>query len=151
MFDINLEEELNDILRISGITQLNENENLDTIYFDPTYSEFHKILKNTKYKKLSAIIDNNHIYCWDSAYAHHGSMIDEIERRLNMRFSNDAQWVRFSEPNYVWVSAEYFNDYDDDELEDLEMQEYETNLEMNPIIKKYFPNGVQLTRFNDME
>lgn len=119
------------------------------IFPDPTYSEFHKIMRdNTTYGKLSAIIDRGHIYCWDSGMAHHHQMIKHIENQLGERLSDNAMWVRFKEPNLAWVSAEYFNDYDDDELDNLETQDFEKELENNPIIKKYFPQGIKLVRFD---
>lgn len=119
------------------------------IFPDPTYSEFHKIMRdNTTYGKLSAIIDRGHIYCWDSGMAHHHQMIKHIENQLGERLSDNAMWVRFKEPNLAWVSAEYFNDYDDDELENLETQDFEKELENNSIIKKYFPQGIKLVRFD---
>lgn len=119
------------------------------IFPDPTYSEFHRIMRDhTTYGKLSAIIDRGHIYCWDSGMAHHHQMIKHIENQMGERLSDNAMWVRFKEPNLAWVSAEYFNDYDDDELDNLETQDFEKELENNPIIKKYFPQGIKLVRFD---
>ena len=121
------------------------------IFPDPSYSEFHRIMRDhTTYGKLSAIIDKGHIYCWDSGMAHHHQMIKHIENQIGERLSDNAIWVRFKEPNWVWVSAEYFNEYDDDELDDLETQDFEKELENNPIIKKYFPRGIVIKRFNNL-
>lgn len=121
------------------------------IFPDPTYSEFHRIMRDhTTYGKLSAVIDRGHIYCWDSGMAHHHQMIKHIENQIGERLSDSAIWVRFKEPNWVWVSAEYFNEYDDDELDDLGTQDFEKELENNPIIKKYFPRGIVLKRFNNL-
>lgn len=121
------------------------------IFPDPSYSEFHRIMRDhTTYGKLSAIIDKGHIYCWDSGMAHHHQMIKHIENQIGERLSDNAIWVRFKEPNWVWVSAEYFNEYDDDELDDLEQQDFEKALENNPIIKKYFPRGTVIKRFNNL-
>lgn len=139
------------------VEELNEqyiSERIDgipMIFPDPSYSEFHRIIRDhTTYGKLSAIIDRGHIYCWDSGMAHHHQMIKHIENKIGERLSDNAIWVRFKEPNWVWVSAEYFNEYDDDELDDLEQQDFEKELENNPIIKKYFPRGIVLKRFNNL-
>lgn len=121
------------------------------IWNDPTYSQFHRILRdNTTYGKLSAIIDNGHIYCWDSALSHHDSVVKDIEES-GIKLSDDYIWVRFKEPNLCWVSAAYFDDYTDDDLEDLPQQDFEKELENNPIIRKYFPQGVKVVRFDNIE
>ena len=120
------------------------------IWNDPTYSQFHRILRdNTTYGKLSAIIDNGHIYCWDSALSHHDSVVKDIEES-GIKLSDDYIWVRFKEPNLCWVSAAYFDDYTDEDLEDLPQQDFEKELEENPIIKKYFPQGVKVVRFDNI-
>ena len=120
------------------------------IWNDPTYSQFHRILRdNTTYGKLSAIIDNGHIYCWDSALSHHDSVVKDIEES-GIKLSDDYIWVRFKEPNLCWVSAAYFDDYTDEDLEDLPQQDFEKELEENPIIKKYFPQGVKIVRFDSI-
>lgn len=121
------------------------------IWNDPTYSQFHRILRdNTIYGKLSAIIDNGHIYCWDSALSHHDSVVKDIEES-GIKLSDDYIWVRFKEPNLCWVSAAYFDDYTDEDLEDLPQQDFEKELEDNPIIRKYFPQGVKVVRFDNIE
>ena len=143
------DEQINDILNRAGV-QLNEEEVKPFIWTDPSYSQFHKILKNnTTYGKLSAIIDGNHIFCWDSAIKHHDSVIEQIENS-GINVSDDAIWVRFKEPNICWVSAAYFDDYTDEELDDLPQQDFELELENNPVIKRYFPNGVKIERFNNL-
>lgn len=120
------------------------------IWNDPTYTQFHKILRdNTTYGKLSAIIDNGHIYCWDSALSHHDSVVKDIEES-GIKLSDDYIWVRFKEPNLCWVSAAYFDDYTDEDLEDLPQQDFEKELEENPVIKKYFPQGVKVVRFDSI-
>ena len=120
------------------------------IWNDPTYSQFHRILRdNTTYGKLSAIIDNGHIYCWDSALSHHDSVVKDIEES-GIKLSDDYIWVRFKEPNLCWVSAAYFDDYTDEDLEDLPQQDFEKELEENPIIRKYFPQGVKVVRFDNI-
>ena len=134
-------------------TKLNENYNgMPMVYTNPTYSEFHDILRRfTTVGKLSAIIDGDDIYCWDSYLKHHSTMVKYIENKLDKEISNDAIWVRFKEPNICWVSGEYFNDYTDDELEDLEIQDFEKDLEHNPVIKKYFPKGIKIKRYNNLD
>ena len=143
------DEQINDILNRAGV-QLNEEEVKPFIWTDPSYSQFHKILRNnTTYGKLSAIIDGNHIFCWDSAIKHHDSIIEQIENS-GINVSDDAIWVRFKEPNICWVSAAYFDDYTDEELDDLPQQDFELELENNPVIRRYFPNGVKIERFNNL-
>ena len=144
--------EIRNILRIAGV-KLNESYGrMDRpfIWNDPTYSQFHRILRdNTTYGKLSAIIDNGHIYCWDSALSHHDSVVKDIEES-GIKLSDDYIWVRFKEPNLCWVSAAYFDDYTDEDLEDLPQQDFEKELEDNPIIRKYFPQGVKVVRFDNI-
>ena len=144
--------DINEILRIAGV-KLNESYgrmNRPFIWNDPTYSQFHRILRdNTTYGKLSAIIDNGHIYCWDSALSHHDSVVKDIEES-GIKLSDDYIWVRFKEPNLCWVSAAYFDDYTDEDLEDLPQQDFEKELEDNPIIRKYFPQGVKVVRFDNI-
>lgn len=144
--------EINNILKNAGV-QLNESyDRMDRpfIWNDPTYSQFHRILRdNTTYGKLSAIIDNGHIYCWDSALSHHDSVVKDIEES-GIKLSDDYIWVRFKEPNLCWVSAAYFDDYTDEDLEDLPQQNFEKELEDNPIIRKYFPQGVKVVRFDSI-
>ena len=136
-----------------GNKRLNESyDRMDRpfIWNDPTYSQFHRILRdNTTYGKLSAIIDNGHIYCWDSALSHHDSVVNDIEES-GIKLSDDYIWVRFKEPNLCWVSAAYFDDYTDEDLEDLPQQDFEKELEDNPIIRKYFPQGVKVVRFDSL-
>lgn len=132
------------------VESLNESVEKPFIWYDPSYSQFHKILRdNTTYGKLSAVIDGDHIYCWDSAINHHDSVVRQIEES-GIKLSDDAIWVRFKEPNLCWVSASYFDDYTDDELYDLPQQDFEKELENNPVIRKYFPNGVKITRFDNL-
>lgn len=130
--------------------KLNENyDGMPMVYPNPTYSEFHDIMRRfTTTGTLSAIIDGDDIYCWDSYYIHHGTMIRYIENKMGIKISDNAICVRFREPNIVWVSAAYFDDYDDDELEDLETQDFEKELKYNPVIRKYFPKGAKIVRFN---
>jgi len=127
--------EINKILSLAGV-QLNEdNEYVPFILPDPSYKQFHDFFKLTTYGKISAIIDDGHIYCWDSGYAHHGRMIKYIEQSLGIKISNNSIWVRFKEPNLCWVSAEYFNEYDDDELVDLPEQELKKILRITLLLE----------------
>ena len=130
--------------------KLNENYgDIPMVYPNPTYSEFHDIMRRfTTTGTLSAIIDGDNIYCWDSYLKHHDTMIRYIENKMGIKISDNAICVRFREPNTVWVSAAYFDDYDDNELEDLETQDFEKELKYNPVIRKYFPKGAKIVRFN---
>lgn len=134
-------------------TKLNENyDGMPMVYPNPTYSEFHDIMRRfTTTGKLSAIIDGDDIYCWDSYLKHHDTMIRYIENKMDIKISDNAIWVRFKEPNKVWVSGAYFNDYDNDELEDLETQDFEEELKYNPVIRKYFPKGVKVVRYDRLD
>lgn len=135
------------------VEELNENyDGMPMVYPNPTYSEFHDIMRRfTTTGKLSAIIDGDDIYCWDSYLKHHDTMIRYIENKMDIKISDNAIWVRFKEPNKVWVSGAYFNDYDNDELEDLETQDFEEELKYNPVIRKYFPKGVKVVRYDRLD
>lgn len=133
--------------------KLDENyDGMPMVYPNPTYSEFHDIMQRfTTTGTLSAIIDGDDIYCWDSYYIHHGTMIRYIEDKMDIKISDNAIWVRFKEPNKVCVSGAYFDDYDDDELEELETQDFEEELKYNPVIRKYFPKGVKVVRYDRLD
>ena len=139
-----------DNVKFGNNRKINENYgDIPMVYPNPTYSEFHDIMRRfTTTGTLSAIIDGDNIYCWDSYLKHHDTMIRYIENKMGIKISDNAICVRFREPNTVWVSAAYFDDYDDNELEDLETQDFEKELKYNPVIRKYFPKGAKIVRFN---
>ena len=71
--------------------KLNENYgDIPMVYPNPTYSEFHDIMRRfTTTGTLSAIIDGDNIYCWDSYLKHHETMIRYIENKMDIKFSNN--------------------------------------------------------------
>ena len=142
-----------DNVKFGNNRKINENYGgMPMVYPNPTYSEFHDIMRRfTTTGKLSAIIDGDNIYCWDSYLKHHETMVKYIENKMDIKFSDNAKWVRFKEPNICWASAAYFDDYDDDELEDLETQDFEEELKYNSVIRKYFPKGVKVVRYDRLD